>query len=60
MKKKDRLWERVKKEFPYDPALQEVHYARLRIREGTKGMTPEEFLKYIKTKAKKVLEQKIS
>jgi len=55
MKKKDELWEKVKKEFPKDPALREVHYARLRIHEETKGMTPEEFVRYIKAKAKKVL-----
>jgi len=58
MNKKDKLWEKVKKDFPKDPALQEVHYARLRIHEETKGMTPEEFLRYIKAKAKKVLGQR--
>jgi hypothetical protein len=56
--KKDKLWEKVKRDFPKNPALQEVHYARLRIREETKGMTPKEFVKYIKAKAKKVLEQR--
>ncbi len=55
MIKKDELWEKVKKDFPKDPALQEVHYARLKIHEETKGMTPEDFLKYIKAKANKVL-----
>jgi hypothetical protein len=60
MNKKDKLWEKVKKDFPKDPALQEVHYARLRIHEETKGMTPEEFVRYIKAKAKKVLEQRDS
>jgi hypothetical protein len=57
MNKKDKLWEKVKKDFPKDPALQEVHYARLRIHEETKGMTSKEFVKYIKAKAKKVLTQ---
>jgi len=57
MKKKDKLWEKVRKDFPKDPALQEVHYARLRIHEETKGMTPEDFVKYIKAKAHKVLEK---
>jgi len=55
MKKNDELWEKVKKDFPKDPVLQEVHYARLKIHEETKGMTSEEFVRYIKTKAKKVL-----
>jgi hypothetical protein len=57
MKKNDELWEKVKKDFPKDPALQEVHYARLRIHEETKGMTSEEFVRYIKAKAKKVLDK---
>lgn len=57
MKEKDELWEKVKKDFPKDPALHEVHYMRLRIHEETKGMTSEEFVKYIKAKAKKVLGQ---
>lgn len=55
MKKKDELWEKVKKDFPKDPALQAVHYARLRIHEETKGMTSEDFVRYIKAKAKKVI-----
>jgi hypothetical protein len=55
MRVKDKLWEKVKKDFPNDPALQEVLYARLKIHEETKGMTSEEFLRYIKLKAEKVL-----
>jgi len=47
MKKEDVLWEKVKKDFPEDPALQEVHYARLKIHEETRGMTSEEFVEYI-------------
>jgi hypothetical protein len=58
VKKKDVLWEKVKKDFPEDPALQEVHYARLKIHEETRGMTSEEFVEYIKAKAKKVVERK--
>lgn len=55
--KKDKLWKKAKKDFPKDPALAEIHYARLKIHEATKGMSTEEFIKYIKAKAKKVLEQ---
>lgn len=55
--KKDKLWEKAEKDFPKDPALAEVHYARLKIREATREMSAEEFIKYIKAKAKKVLEQ---
>ena len=35
---KARLWEGVIREFPADPALQEVHYARLYIDEVTKDI----------------------
>lgn len=58
MKRKDELWEKVKKDFPKDPALQQVHYARLKIHEQTKGMTLQEFVNCIKMKAAKVLKQK--
>jgi hypothetical protein len=37
MRKKDELWEKVRKDFPKDPALQEVHCARLKIREETRS-----------------------
>jgi hypothetical protein len=57
MRKKDKLWEKVKKDFPCDPALQEVHYARLKIHEQTKGMSDQEFVKFIRVKAKKVIEE---
>lgn len=56
-KRRDKLWEKVKKDFPKNPTLQQVHYARLKIHEETQGMTADEFVKYIKAKAKKVLEQ---
>ncbi len=31
-----KIWEKVKEDIPCDPALQEVHYARLDIHEHTK------------------------
>ena len=52
MKDKDKLWEKVKKDFPNDPALQEVHYARLKIREETKNMSSKQFIEYIRENAK--------
>nr|MDO8081245.1 hypothetical protein [Candidatus Freyarchaeota archaeon] len=58
MKEKDKLWEKVKRDFPSDPALQEVHYARLKIHEQTKGMTYQEFVEFIKMKAKKVIRER--
>lgn len=52
MKDKDELWEKVQKDFPHDPALQEIHYARLKIREETKNMSSEQFIEYIRENAK--------
>jgi len=57
MREKDKLWEKVKKDFPRDPALQEVHYARLKIHEQTKGMSDQEFVKFIRMKAEKLLKE---
>ena len=51
----DLLWEKVKSDFPNDPAFQEVHYARLKIQEHTKNMNDEEYIAYIKKNAKSVL-----
>jgi len=47
----DVLWEKAKLEFPGDPALAEVHYARLKIHEETKDMAAEEFINYIRERA---------
>ncbi len=55
MKDKEKLWEKAKKDFPCDPALQEVHYARLKIHEQAKEMTDREYVEFIKIKAKKVI-----
>ena len=49
---KAKLWEEVKREFPADPALQEVHFARLYIDELTKDMPSEKRRKFIKALAK--------
>ena len=54
MKDKDKLWEKVKMDFPCDPALQEVHYARLKIHEKTKRMSEKEYLEFFKEKARKL------
>jgi len=51
MTDRDELWEKAVKDFPEDPALQEVHYARLKIHEQTRGMSDEEFVEFIKNQA---------
>jgi len=57
-KKENKLWKKVKKDFPKNPVLQEVHYARLKIHEETKGMSDKEFISYIRREAEKVIKQK--
>lgn len=57
MREKDKLWVRIKKDFPGDTALQEVHYAHLKIREKTKGMSDQEFVRFIRMQAEKVIKE---
>jgi hypothetical protein len=56
--KKDELWEKVKKEFPKNPTLQDVHYARLKIQEETKGMSYQKYIQYIQARAQEVRDRK--
>ena len=58
--RKDKLWEQVKQEFPKNPSLQQVHYARLLIREETRGMTNGEYIDFIKACAKKVIQRRLA
>jgi len=53
MKDRDELWDKAAKDFPGDPALREVHYARLKIHEATRGMSDDEFVRFIKDQAEK-------
>ena len=55
LEKEKKLREKVERDFPKDPALQEVHYARLKIHEQTQGMSIAEYIEYIKRKARKVI-----
>lgn len=52
-----KLEEEVKKEFPGDYALQQVHLARLIIEEKTKGLTGKELIAYLRKQAKKAREK---
>lgn len=58
MREKDKLWEKVEKDFPDDPALLEVHYTRLKIHEQTKGMSDQKFVRFIRMKAEKVIKER--
>jgi len=49
-----KLWEEVKREFPADPALQEVHFARLYIDELTRDMSSEKRRNFIKALTREV------
>lgn len=57
MREKVKLWVRIKKDFPGDTALQEVHYACLKIHEKTKGMSDQEFVRFIRMPAEKVIKE---
>jgi hypothetical protein len=55
LEKEKKIRDRVEKDFPKDPALQEVHYTRLKIHEQTQGMSVKEYIEFIKKTAKKIL-----
>ena len=55
MEKDKKLWDKVERDFPEDPALQQVHYARLKIHEQTKGMSVKDYFEFIKQKARKII-----
>ena len=57
-RKKDLIWNRVKRDFPHSRLMQNVHYAQLKIREETKGMSDKEFIDYIHAEANKGFKQK--
>lgn len=56
-KKLKELKNEVEKEFPEDYALQQVHLARLIIEEKTKGMSKNEYKKYLKEILRKFKEK---
>ena len=60
MEKEKKFREKVERDFPKDPALQEVHYARLKIHEQPQGMSVKEYVEFIKRKARKVIGKDIA
>ena len=40
------LWEEVQKEFPDDEMMQEIHFIRLVHYHQTKGLSPEEYIRF--------------
>ena len=51
---KKQLWDEVKKEFPDDEAMQQVHYVRLHHHLQTKGMSPAEHRRFFKRRKQPV------
>ena len=43
---KARLWDEVRKEFPGDEMMQEIHYVRLLHRRQTEGLSPRERIRF--------------
>lgn len=43
---KEQLWEEVREEFPDDEMMQEIHYVRLLHHRQTKGLSPQECIRF--------------
>ena len=50
---KEQLWEEVRKEFPDDEMMQEIHYVRLLHHHQTKGLSPQELIQFFEKSGKK-------
>lgn len=50
---KEELWEEVRKEFPDDEMMQEVHYVRLLHYHQTRGFSPREIIQFFENSEKK-------
>ncbi len=43
---KEQLWEEVRQEFPDDEMMQQIHYVRLLHHHQTKGLSPQECIRF--------------
>ena len=50
---KKELWEEVRKEFPDDEMMQEIHYVRLLHHYLTEGLSPQEFIRFFESSEKR-------
>ena len=50
---KEGLWSEVRKEFPDDEMMQEIHYVRLLYHYQTRGLSRREFIRFFESSAKK-------
>lgn len=50
---KKELWKEVRKEFPDDEMMQEIHYVRLLHHHQTKGLSPQERIRFFESSGKK-------
>lgn len=50
---KEELWKEVRKEFPHDEMMQEIHYVRLLHHHQTKELSPQELIRFFESSGKK-------
>ncbi len=55
----EKLKREIEEEFPYDFALQQVHFARAILREEIKGMSKKKVIKYYRRKATELAPPKV-
>jgi hypothetical protein len=50
---KEDLWKEVRREFPDDEMMQEIHYVRLLHHHETKGLSPQELIQFFGSSRKR-------
>ncbi len=51
---KEQLWEEVRKEFPDDETMQQIHYIRLLHYRQTQGLSSQDYIRFFACLEKKV------